>query len=211
MSDFIDDNASMSADRLSYEEEALTLQREITAENALIEDTFTRNRTQFVTISYGVMDRNRIMQMRLVTLVIGRDTRIRDQFGSRIGFGDLREGMVVDARFSSDMTRSNPPQAMASGIIIVKESKSSLIEVGRVIRVGVSGDFGYILTGVPGNPNRQMRYVISSTTKLRDRRGNRIPLRAILPGQTVRIERESFQTMSIPPQTSALSVQVISG
>lgn len=202
-------NVSRSAHNSNHDE-ITSLQTEMTAENALIENIFTQNRTGFVTISYGVMDRNRIMQMRVVTLIIGRNTRIRDQFGNRIGFRDLREGMVVNARFSSNMTRSIPPQAVAFSITIVQESKSSLIEEGRIISVDANGEFGYILTGVPNNPNRQMRYVVSSRTKIRDRRGNRIPLRAIRPGQTVRIERESFQTMSIPPQTSALSVQVIS-
>lgn len=190
-------------------EDVFTLQREITAEDALIEDTFTSNRTGFVTISYGVMERN-ILQMRVVTLIIGNDTRIRDQFGNRIGFRDLRAGMVVNARFSSDMTRSNPPQARAFSIEIVKESMQSLIEQGMVISVDTRGDFGSILTGTPNIPRRQMRYTVSNTTKLRDRRGNPITLRAIRPGQIVRIERESFQTMSIPPQTSALSVQIIS-
>lgn len=187
------------------------LRRQTVAENALIEDTFIRNRTAFVTISYGVMDRNRIIQMQVVTLVIGNDTRIRDQFGNIIDFRKLRVGNVVNARFSLDMTRSNPPQARAFSIIVVKENKSSLVEEGRVISVDMSGNFGYILTGVPNNPNRQMKYVVSNTTKLRDRQGNRITLRSIQPGQTVRIERESFQTMSIPPQTNALSVQIISG
>jgi hypothetical protein len=192
-----------------YEEDGFALQREITAENALIEDIFSSNQTGFVTISYGVMDRNRTVRMQLVTLVIGSNTRIRDQFGNRIGFRDLRVGMVVNARFSSDMTRSNPPQARASSIDIVKESASTLIEEGRVINVDTRGEFGSILTGIPGVPSRQMRYTVSNVTKIRDRRGNRIPLRFILPGQTIRVERESFQTMSIPPQTSALSVQII--
>lgn len=190
-------------------EDVFALQREITAEDALIEDTFTSNRTGFVTISYGVMERNRL-QMRVVTLIIGNDTRIRDQFGNRIGFRDLRTGMVVNARFSSDMTRSNPPQARAFSIEIVKESMQSLIEQGMVIRVDGSSGSGSILTGIPNIPRRQTRYTVNHTTKLRDRRGNPITLRAIQPGQIVRIERESFQTMSIPPQTSALSVQIIS-
>jgi hypothetical protein len=185
------------------------LQREIMAEDALIEEIFPRGQTGFVTISYGVMGRDRIFQMQVVTLVIGSNTRIRDQFGNRIDFRHLRVGMVVNARFSSDMTRSNPPQAEAFSIVIVKENASSQIEEGRVIHVDARGDFGSILTGVPMVPNRQMRYNVSNTTKIRDRRGNRIPLRFILPGQTIRVERESFQTMSIPPQTSALSVQII--
>ena len=130
----IEDNVSKLTDNFRNED-AFALQREITAENALIEDTFTRNRTGFVTISYGVMDRNRIIQMRVVTLVIGSNTRIRNQFGNRLGFRDLRIGMVVNARFSSNMTRSNPPQARASSVVIVKESMSSLIEEGRVISV----------------------------------------------------------------------------
>lgn len=208
MSEFYDNNAA-KVEGIFYGEDAFALQREITADNALIEDTFTRNRTDFVTISYGVMGRNQIIQMQVVTLVIGNNTRIRDQFGNRIGFRDLRVDMVVNARFSSDMSRSNPPQARASSIEVVKESSSSLIEQGKVLNVDVTGAFGYILTGVPNIPNRQMRYVVSNTTKLRDRRGNPITLRAIRPGQMVRIERESFQTMSIPPQTSALSVQII--
>ncbi|MBN7771930.1 hypothetical protein [Clostridium aminobutyricum] len=199
------------ASKLSGNKSVEALRREITAENALIEKILTRNQTGFVTISYGVMGRNKMVQMQVVTLVVGGNTRIQDQFGNRIGFRDLREGMVVNARFSADMTRSKPPQARASRIVIVKENKSSLIEEGRVIRVDDSGTFGYILTGVRNNPNRQMRYVVSNATKLRDRRGNRINLRAIRPGQIVRIERELFQTMSIPPQTSALSVQIISG
>jgi hypothetical protein len=185
------------------------LNEEITAENALIEDIFSRNQTGFATITYGVMGRNRIIQMQAVTLVVGSNTRIRDQFGNRIGFRDLRVGMVVNARFSSDMTRSIPPQARASSIDIIRESTSSIIEEGRVINVDVRGEFGSILTGIPGFPSRQMRYTISNITKIRDRRGNRIPLRFILPGQTIRVERVSFQTTSIPPQTSALSVQII--
>jgi hypothetical protein len=199
--------------RINYNSKYLsggeTLSREITAENALIESISTRNGTGFVTISYGVMDRNRIMQMQVVTLVIGNNTRIINQFGNRTNFRVLNVGMVVNARFSSNMTGSNPPQARASNIVIVKESNSSLIEEGRVINVGQNSGFGYILTGNPNDPNRQMQYNISNTTKLRDRRGNRITLSAIRPGQTVRIERQSFQTMSIPPQTSALSVQII--
>lgn len=208
MSILNEDNISKLED--PYNQEVTALRREITVENALVEEIFTRNRTGFVTISYGVMDRNRIIQMQLVTLVIGNNTRLRDQFGNRIGLRDLRAGMVVNARFSADMTRSNPPQARAYSIVIVKENSSSQIDEGRVLSVDVIDNFGYILTGVPNNPNRQMRYVVSNETKLRDRRGNRITLRGIRPGQIVRIEREPFQTMSIPPQTSALSVQIIS-
>ena len=195
----------------SYDtESASALQREIVVENAVIESMAMRNGTGHVTISYGRRSNNRTVRRQMVTLIVGRDTRMRDQFGNRIGFRNLREGMVVNARFSSVMTRSNPPQARAFSITIVKENKDSLIEEGRVISVDVIDNFGYILTGNRNNINRQMRYVVSNTTKLRDRRGNRITFRAIRPGQIIRVERASFQTASIPPQTSAITVQIIS-
>lgn len=196
--------------KLKKDNDVSALHRETTAKNALIEETFIRNRTGFVTISYGVMGRNRIIEMQVVTLVIDSNTTIRDQFGSKIGFRELKAGNVVNTRFSSEMTKSNPPQAMAFSIVVVKEKKSSQIVEGRVISVDASGSLGYILTGVPNNLNRQMKYVVSNTTKLRDRQGQRITLRSIQPSQIVRIEREPFQTMSIPPQTNALSVQIIS-
>lgn len=180
------------------------------AKNAFVESTSIHNRTGFVTISYGAMGRNRIVEVQVVTLVVGKQTRIWDQFGNRIGFRELNPGMVVDASFSEDMTKSNPPQAQAYTITVVRERKSSIIDEGRVLEVTADGRFGYILTGVANNPNRQMRYVVSNETKLRDRQGNRINLMAIRPGQIVRIEREAFQTASIPPQTSALAVQIIS-
>jgi hypothetical protein len=205
-----EDNTSFITDN-SLDEAVFALQREITAENALIEDTFQRNRTGFVTISYRVTNhRDRVPEMRMVTLIIDDGTRIMDQFGNRASFRDLRVGMIVNARFSSNMTRSNPPQARAFSIVIVRDSRSSFTEEGRVLRVESSGGgFGYILTGIPNMPSRQMRYLVSNITQIRNRQGNRIPLKFILPGQMVRIEREAYQTMSIPPQTSALSVQVI--
>lgn len=210
MNELSDDNVSMSIDGFP-DRSVSALRREITAENALIEDTFQRSGTGYVTISYGVTNpRNRITEMRVVTLIVGNDTRIFDQFGNRAGFRDLRPGMLVNARFSSNMTKSNPPQARAFSIVIVRSGRSSFIEEGRVIGVESSGGgFGFILTGIPNVPSRQMRYMISNTTQIRNRRGNPIPLRAILPGQRVRIEREAFQTMSLPPQTNALSVKVI--
>ncbi len=182
----------------------------ITARNALIENISGQSGRGFVTISYREPHRGGREATQVVVLIVDRDTKMRDQFGNRVGLRGLKKGMVINARFSATMTRSYPPQSRAFAIEIVKENKSSLIEEGRVLRVDALSGVGYILTGVPNNPNRQMRYVVSDSTTLMDRRGNPIRLRSIRPGQTVRIERRSFQTASIPPQTSAIWVQVIS-
>ncbi|MGI6732454.1 MAG: hypothetical protein ACOX5F_11285 [Anaerovoracaceae bacterium] len=186
-----------------------TLRDVISVKGAVITSISRGGRNGFVTINYGAVGSNRRARRQTVTLVTGRNTRIRDQFGNNIGIRNLREGMVVDARFSSVMTRSIPPQSNAFSITVVKQNHTSIIAVGRVLRTGYEGRYGFILTGNANNINSQTKYIISNETLIRDRRGNRIPFRAIRPGQVVRIERAPFQTLSIPPQTSALTVQII--
>lgn len=183
----------------------------IAVDDAVIQSVRRRQGIGYVTIQYPVSGNNMMTYMYVVTLITGRNTRMRDQFGNSIGLRDLKEGMVVSARFSPMMTRSQPPQSRAYSITVVQENESSIIEEGRVLEVESRRGFNYLLTGDEDNIYSQTRYTITSATLLRDRRGNPISLREIRRGQLVRIERFSFQTMSIPPQTTALTVQVISG
>ncbi|MDF3001517.1 MAG: hypothetical protein K0Q48_1636 [Bacillota bacterium] len=201
------ENSSPSAQRNNMGDRNNT----ISVDDAVIQSVRRSQGNGYVTIQYPVSGRNMMTYIQVVTLITGRNTRMRNQFGNPIGLRDLREGMVVNARFSSMMTRSQPPQSRASSITVVQENESSIIEEGRVLEVESSRGFNYLLTGFEDNIYSQMRYTITNATLIRDRRGNPIPLRSIRPGQLVRIERASFQTMSIPPQTTALTVQVISG
>jgi len=179
----------------------------IRAENAFIENISTENRTGYVTISYGVMGEFCMVHMEIVTLVVNRDTIIRDQFGQTLSFSDLREGMVVDAEFSGAMTRSIPPQSIAFRITVINQNSNSQITEGRVLSVDTNNNF--FLTGNPNDIYSQMRFVVSDSTVIRDRRGRQIRLRDLRPGEFVRVEHANFQTMSIPPQTTAFNVQVL--
>ncbi len=177
----------------------------ITAENAFIESVNTDNRTGYVTISYGIMGDFCMMHVQVVTLVVGNDTILLDQFGQPISLGDLREGMMVYAEFSSAMTRSIPPQARAFRIIVVDNNFS--VTEDRVAYVDSVNNFLY--TGNPNNINTQMRFVITDATIIKDRRGRLIRLRDLRPGDFVRVEHAVFQTASIPPQTTAFNVRVL--
>lgn len=179
----------------------------ITAENAFIENINWDSRTAYVTISYGVMDRNRTLNMQVVTLIVGRDTIIRDSSGRLMSFRNLREGMFVDAVFSSAMTRSIPPQSRAFSITVLEERMQSDFTEGRVMDVDT--EFGFFMTGNPFDINSQMRFNVSDSTIIRDRRGRRIRLGDLRPGDFVRVEHANFMTMSIPPQTTAFEVQVL--
>lgn len=180
----------------------------ITAEDAFIEEIFTDSRsgTGYVTISYGVPGDFCMINMEVVTLVVNRDTIIRDQFGQNMRFRDLREGMRVDAEFSSIMTRSIPPQSRAYRITVITQSDTSTTE-GRVLEVDTRN--GFLLTGRADDIYSQMRFVITDATVIRNRRGRRIRLRDIRPGDFVSVEHANFQTMSLPPQTTAFNVQVL--
>jgi hypothetical protein len=178
----------------------------IRVQDAFIEEISIINRTSHVTISYGVMGKFSMIHMELVILIVSQDTIIRNQLGQNMSMRDLREGMVIDAEFSSAMTMSIPPQARAFRIIIKNNKEASIIRVDRVLEVDTRNNFLY--TGSANNLSSQMRFVITNTTAIWDRRGHRIHLRDLRPGQTVRIEHATFQTPSIPPQTTAFKVWV---
>jgi len=192
-----------------YEIEAMRRRRNdiIFADNAIIEEIFIDNRTGYVTISYGVMGEFCMVHMELVTLIVSQDTVIRDQFGQSMSLRDLRQGMIVDAEFSSAMTRSIPPQSRAYRITVINQGNNSNIMEDFVLSVDTNNNFLY--TGNANDIYSQMRFVITNSTMIMDRRGNRIRLRDLRPGQRVRIEHANFQTMSIPPQTTAFVVQII--
>jgi len=179
----------------------------ISVQDALIEEIFADNRTGYVTISYGVRGDFNMIHMNLVVLIVSRDTIIRDQSGRNLSFRDLREGMVVDAEFSSAMTSSIPPQSRAFRITVNNINRSSNVRVDKVLRVDTNNNF--LFTGNANDISTQMRFVITNSTIILDRGGNRISLRNLRPGQTVRVEHASFQTPSIPPQTTAFSVRVL--
>lgn len=179
----------------------------IRTRNSIIEEIrFDRN-TGFVTISYGVMGDFNIVHMELVTLIVSNNTIIRDSSGRNMRMSELREGMVVDAEFSSAMTFSVPPQAKAYRIIVVNANTASNITVGRVLAIDYRN--GFLYTGYANDRSSVMRFVITNATAILDRRGNPISLRNIRQGQKVRVEHATFQTPSIPPQTTAFVVQII--
>ncbi len=178
----------------------------ISVQNALIEEIMIDQGVGRVTISYGELGDFDIIHMNVVTLIVGPQTLIRDQFGQRISLRDLTEGMTIDAVFSSAMTRSIPPQSQAFRITVVSDMDFS-VTVGRVLRVDLRN--GFLYTGRADDPLSQMQFAITPSTLILNRNGNRISLRDIRLGQMVRVEHAIFQTASIPPQTTAYRVQAL--
>lgn len=175
--------------------------------DAIIERIFSDGKIGYVTISYGILDSNNNICMNLVTLIVGPNTIIKDIFGENFPFGALREGMIVDSDFSAIMTKSNPPHSKAFRIIVSYKNWPFNFKIGRVMKVDLKNRF--LITGDSDDIYSQVRFVVTDSTLILDRKGNRIRLKDIRPGQFVRIEHANFMTASIPPQTTAFRIQVL--
>lgn len=173
--------------------------------DALIQSITTDRGTTFVTIEYDDCPacRNRMQ----VTLVVNRNTTIRDERGRTLSAQDLEEGMVIDATFSQAMTRSIPPQAQAFQIRVRERQPSFATTTGRILDVNSREQF--IWTNSNENPAAILRFNITPETRILDPIGRQIPLSNLFPGLRVRVEHATFMTASIPPQSPAFVVQVI--
>ena len=178
-------------------------------DNALVEEVFCYdNSVGHILISYAVRDADQVTSIQTLRLNTGRNTVILNMFGRRINACQLRKGMWINAVFSSRMTRSIPPQATAFLIIVKRNPRpQNNTTDGRIASVDPRNRF--LITGNPDDINSQIRYTISDDTVILNRFGNPIPLRALRPGQMVRITHADFQTASIPPQTAAYRIQII--
>ena len=176
-------------------------------QNGIIEEISHDRRNTFVTISYGILGDFNIIHVELITLIITPNTVIRNQFGRRGSVRNLRVGMRVDATFSSRMTMSIPPQATAYVITYTEPNSSFHVTTAQVLFPDPRNHS--LMTGQRNDSLSLRIFIITPSTVILDRRGRRISLRNLRSGNQVRIEHASFQTASIPPQTTAFHIQVL--
>lgn len=86
-------------------------------------------------------------------------------------------------------------------------ARNSKITTGSVIDVDVNRNI--ITTGKKDNINEQMKFVVTHRTEILNKNGQPIPLSKITPGQFVKVEHANFQTLSIPPQSTAYKIQIL--
>ena len=120
---------------------------------------------------------------------------------------DLQTGMIVHATFSTNMTRSNPPQAQAYRIRISGRPEVGNITIGRIINIDTRNQF--FITMSDGNPATMIRFNVSPNTVVLDSIGRQISFSRLVPGLLVSVQHASFLTASIPPQTTAFVVQIM--
>lgn len=179
-------------------------------DNAFVEEVVPANRSSngYLLVSYATAGSNRTTSIQNLRLNITRNTVLLDSLGRQIRLSNIRKGMWVNVVFSSAMTRSIPPQSTAFLVVARRDfqTSSSTTTTGRVAMVDPVNEILY--TGNPFDVNSQTKYLLSNAT-ITDRSGRPISIRALQPGQRVRITHANFQTSSIPPQTTAFHVQLL--
>lgn len=182
-----------------------SFQDSIRVTDAVIQSVTANRNESLVTISYNDCPACRAQTQ--VTLVVNRTTDIRNENGRNIPARELEPGMIIDAAFSRNMTRSIPPQAQAFQIRVKNSNPNFVTTVGRILEVNTRGQF--ILTISNGNPANTIRFNVTPETRILDPIGRSISLSNLIPGLRVRVEHATFMTLSLPPQTTAFTIRVI--
>lgn len=185
---------------------AIPVQDIIRVSNAVIQNISYDRDITYVTIAYNECQRCNSPE-KLVTLIVSGRTILLDESGKRITPEELQTGMVIHATFSSNMTKSMPPQAQAYQIRIASRPEIGNVTIGRIINVDSRNQ--YFLTMSDGNPATMIRFNVSPNTIVLDSVGRQISFSRLVPGLLVSVQHASFLTASIPPQTTAFVVQIM--
>lgn len=174
--------------------------------NGLIEEIDSDRNNTLITVSYTdcVNCNRRELKIRLV---VGNNTALFDENGRCIRPRDLMTGMVINATYSSAMTRSIPPQATAYMIRVVKQPQQENITEGRVVDINRRNQNFTVITD-SRRPDA-IQFNVSENTSFINSFGRPIDFADLIPGLRVRVRHANFMTASIPPQTVAFEVRVI--
>ncbi len=178
----------------------------ISISNGTIIDIFSQKEDTFVTITYEEGSGNRRTKQ-TVRLVAGPRTVILSANGIPVPAAMLSVGMTINATFSSAMTRSIPPQAVAYLIRITGRSLPEETTSGIILNVDRRNrsftlinerDFSSII-----------QFNVSEDTRIYNRLGRPISFSDLAVGMRVQVRHANFMTASIPPQTTAFEIRVL--
>ncbi len=174
--------------------------------NAVIEEIRSEGNNTLLTVSYT--DRRPGQNRRqTIRLVVSRQTLVFGERGNIVPSNSLSVGMIINATISSATTRSIPPQANAFLIRIVRNPERANITTGRIVSLDVENRS--FTTERGRDQASRIQFNVPESTPIFNRRGQRINLEDLSVGTQVRVRHASFMTASIPPQTTALRVQVV--
>ncbi len=201
---------NIDASKVDFEDNVdaneLLNRQSILAEEAIVEEVTNVGRDTFILISYRNYNNCRRCGRNMVRLLVTPNTRIISEDGRKLCAGDIFEGMIVNAVFSERMTRSMPPQSVAYSIEIVDSGNRVAVTQGTITEIDYRNRFMYVRS--TGNPRQIIRFVVNSDTDILNSRCQEVDFRRLYSRLRVRVTHATFMTASIPPQTTAFSIQM---
>lgn len=174
--------------------------------NGRITELFSDRGTILATVVYLDGPRGRQTEQ-TVRLAIGPNTIVLNTNGVPIRSSALSEGMIINASFSSAMTRSIPPQANAYIVTVVRRPPSDNITVGRILDINRNNR--NFTTISDRDLSSIIQFNVPQNAIILDRFGRPMNFNRLNPGMRVRVRHANFMTASIPPQTTAFEVRVL--
>lgn len=175
----------------------------ISITNATITEVSSQGDTTFVTITYMNEEGNE----QTVKLAAGPQTIVLGTNGIPVPATILGEGMRVSATFSSAMTRSIPPQSTAYVIMITAWPLPEGITQGSILSVDRRNRSFILIDN--NDASMAIQFNVPEDTLIYDRFGRPVNFSYLNPGLYVQVRHANFMTASIPPQTTALEIQVL--
>ncbi len=174
--------------------------------NGIIDEISSDRNSTLITVTYTDNFGNR-GNTQTVRLVVGPRTIILDSDEAFITASSLKEGMSINAWFSSAMTRSMPPQSMAYLIEVANRPMQENETTGTILNVDRNNRS--ITTISDRDFSSIIQFNVSEDTEILDRMGRPISFARLLPGMRVRVRYADFMTASIPPQTIAFEIRIL--
>ena len=146
-----------------------------------------------------------------VQLNIGEETEIILADGEKGSVADIKEAMALMVEYGAAMTMSLPPQNNPVKITVVEEVVVEELKVkGEITDAVVADSFGNIALTVKteDNVNEEMVLIVSEETEV-TKGEEKMAAKDLVKGVKIEATHSMAMTMSIPPQVSAIKVNIV--
>lgn len=143
-----------------------------------------------------------------VLVLIGEDTKVTAN-GEEASLDLIKEQMLLNVKYSEQMTRSIPPQTVAISVEILNlpVDEEAVTEEKAVVSAKINSiEDGSIF--VTDNVNGDVIVHITEETKI-TKDGKDFDKAELKADMEITIEYASHMTMSLPPQTNAVSIEIV--
>lgn len=146
-------------------------------------------------------------------LVLSNKTKLKDSIGNDINFEDLTVGQTVVAEYSNMLTRSVPAQAQVYSLQVVDKIEEAYIEKAIIDEVDVKNSSVTVTYEEKLGSKLYKETIvllIDKNTTIKNASGKTISLGDLKADMIVNVKHAQAVTMSLPPQTLAYSIEVLS-